>query len=59
MSDTSFETPEPPPDPIMPAAANQPEHEDHLKHAKSSVIHVVEHLMDKVTDTFGNIGGRR
>ena len=59
MNDTSAETSESATGPAAPIADSQPEHEDHLQHAKSSLIHAVENVVDKVTDAFGNLGGRK
>jgi hypothetical protein len=54
MSDTSIDEPA-----TQPAASAPPEDGGVLERAKNSVIHAVEAVVEKVTDTAGHLGGRR
>jgi hypothetical protein len=57
MTDTNIDETEPVTAPAAPTADEQPKEEGRLEHAKSSVIHVVESVVDKVTDTLGGHKG--
>ena len=59
MNETSAGTTESTAEPVPPIAASRPEHEDHLQHVGSSLLHAVGKVADKVTDAFANIVGRR
>jgi hypothetical protein len=58
MTEDSVEAAVPIAEPAVAEPA-KPESEGALEHAKSSVIHAVEAVVEKVTDTLGSIGGRK
>jgi hypothetical protein len=63
MTDTdTLETPEAEPltQPSAPAPEqHQHQHEDRLEHAKNSIVHAVETVVEKVTDGLGSLTGRK
>jgi hypothetical protein len=63
MTDTeTLETPEAEPltQPAAPAPAqHQPKDDDRLEHAKNSIAHAVETVVEKVTDGLGSLTGRK
>ena len=59
MPDTETQAAEPLTDPAAPAAEEQPKDEDRLEHAKHSIAHAVETVVDKVTDGLSSLGGRK
>jgi hypothetical protein len=46
-------------EPIAAAPQEKPADEGMLEHAKSTVGHAIETIVDKVTETLGHIGGRK
>ncbi len=62
MTDTeTLETPEAEPltQPSAPVPEQQHKDEDRLEHAKNSIVHAVETVVEKVTDGLGSLTGRK
>jgi hypothetical protein len=59
MTDTNINDTDAVTEPGAPLADAPPAGEGGLEHAKSSVSHVVENIVGKVTDTLGRIAGRK